>query len=232
LEDVDVNLRTPVLIINAKNYSEVAGERALRLAKVVEEVAAELEVEVAIAPPLPALGQVAQGVSIPVLAQHTDPAAVGSSTGAIVPELVKATGAAGSLLNHSERRVPFDVLGTTVRRLREVGLLSVVCAKTPEEVGLVAGVGPDFIAIEPPELIGSGIAVSKAQPDIVSGSVEAAHHVDRKVRVICGAGVVSGRDVTSALNLGSVGVLVASGIVRAADWPVKVRDLAEPLKGR
>ncbi|MFQ6134255.1 MAG: triose-phosphate isomerase [Nitrososphaerales archaeon] len=224
-------MQTPVLIINEKNYLEVSGDGALKLARAAEAVASELGVEVAVAPPLPSLGLVAGAVSIPVLAQHTDAAKAGSSTGSIVPELVKSLGAVGSLVNHSEKRVPFEVLKLTVLRLKEAGLVSVVCAKTPEEVSRIAAVGPDFIAIEPPELIGSGIAVSKAKPEVVSDSVEAARRVDPKVRVICGAGIVAGEDVDAALRLGSVGVLVASGIVKASDWRTKIIELVEPLRG-
>ncbi len=223
-------MRTPLLIINMKNYSEVSGDRAIRLAKAAEDVSGELGVQIAVAPPLPSLGQVVQSVSIPVLAQHTDPAKEGSTTGAIVPELVKALGAAGSLVNHSEKRVPFEIAGETVQRLKSISLIAVVCAKTTSEVRQITGLGPDFVAIEPPELIGSGVAVSKAQPEIVSGAVEAARRVDPSVRVICGAGIVSGEDVASALKLGSVGVLVASGVVKAADWRDKIRELAEPLR--
>jgi triosephosphate isomerase len=224
-------MRTPLLIINMKNYSEVSGDRAIRLAKTAEEVANELNVEIAVAPPPPSMGQVVQAVSIPVLAQHIDPAKEGSTTGAVVPEMVKVLGAAGSLVNHSEKRVPFEVISETVHRLNETGLVAVVCAKTPEEVTQIAGLGPDFVAIEPPELIGSGVAVSKAQPEIVSSAVEAARKVDPTVHVICGAGIVSGEDVASALNLGAVGVLVASGIVKAVDWQDTIREMAEPLRG-
>jgi triosephosphate isomerase len=223
-------LQTPVLIINEKNYLEVSRDRALKLAKDAEAVASKLGVTVAVAPPLPSLGLVARAISIPVLAQHVDAANTGSSTGAIVPELVKSLGAIGSLLNHSEKRVPYDVLKQTVIRMKEVGLVSVVCAKSPEEVSRIAVVRPDFIAIEPPELIGSGIAVSKAKPEVVSDSVEAARQVDSNVRVICGAGIVTGEDVDAALKLGSVGVLVASGIVKDSDWRVKITELAELLR--
>ncbi len=223
-------MQTPVLIVNEKNYLEVSGDGALKLARAAEAVAGELGVNVAVAPPLPSLGLVAGAVSIPVLAQHTDASEVGSSTGSIVPELVKSLGSVGSLINHSEKRVPFEVLKMTVLRLRDVGLVSVVCAKSPAEVSRIASVGPDFIAIEPPELIGSGIAVSKVKPEIISDSVEAARRVDPTIKVICGAGIVSGEDVEAALRLGSVGVLVASGIVKASDWSNKIIEMAEPLR--
>tara|TARA_B100001971_G_C18245818_1_gene574158 strand:+ start:2006 stop:2680 length:675 start_codon:yes stop_codon:yes gene_type:complete len=222
-------LRTPLLIINEKNYLEVSGDNALSLAKAAESVSNDLGVEIVVAPPLPFLGIVANGVSIPVLSQHIDPFKPGSETGSIIPELVKSLNVSGSLVNHSEKRVPFDTLKQIISRLKEVGLVSVVCAGTSEEVSRIATLKPDFIAIEPPELIGSGIAVSKAKPEVVSDSVEVAKHVNSNVKVICGAGVVESEDVATSLKLGAYGVLVASGIVKASDWKTKISELAEPL---
>ncbi len=222
-------MRTPFLIVNEKNYLEISGDKSLKLAKAAESVAIELGVEVAVAPPLASLGLVAKSVSIPVFAQHCDAAKPGSSTGSIVPEIISSLGALGALVNHSEKRVSFETLEKIVARLKEVGLISVVCTKTPKEVSDIASIGPDFIAIEPPELIGSGIAVSKARPEVISGSVKAARRINSKVNVICGAGIVVAEDVVAALKLDSVGFLVASGIVKAPDWRAKIRELAEPL---
>ena len=82
---------------------------------------------------------------------------------------------------------------------------------------------PDYVAIEPPELIGSGIPVSKADPGIVRNSVAAV--TDPNVKVLCGAGISKGEDVKAALELGTVGVLLASGVVKAKDPKAALRDL-------
>jgi len=78
-----------------------------------------------------------------------------------------------------------------------------------------------MIAVEPPELIGTGISVSKAKPEVVSGSVELVKQINPDVIVLCGAGITTGEDVAAALRLGTEGVLVASGIVKAQN-PYKV----------
>lgn len=222
-------LKTPNLIINYKNYLEASGEKAVQLSSVAESIAEELSVEIAVAPPLPFLSLVSKSVKIPVLSQHSDAEAPGSTTGSIVPEVLKEAGASGSLVNHSERRLKPQMIEKVVKRLREVGLTSVVCARTPREVSKYTSFIPDFIAIEPPELIGTGIAVSKARPSVVTNSVRAALNANPDVKVICGAGIVSGEDVASAIKLGALGVLVASGIVKADDWKAKIRELAAPL---
>lgn len=221
-------IRTPALIINFKNYLEAAGEGALKLAKIAEDVANETGASIVLCPPLPNLSQVCASVKIPVFAQHTDPDKAGSSTGAIVAEVIKASGAKGSLLNHSEKRLDVNKIASAIMRLREVGLVSVVCAKEPSEVSLYAELSPDYIAIEPPELIGSGVAVSRAKPEVITESVKAAAK-NPDVEIICGAGIVDGKDVEAALRLGVCGVLVASGIVKASDWRSKILEMSKAL---
>jgi triosephosphate isomerase len=223
-------LQTPILIVNAKNYLSTSGVGAIKLAESAETVAKELSINIAIAPPLLSLGQVVESVSINVLAQHCDSNNVGSSTGSIIPEMIKSFGGTGSLINHSEKRLSLDEIRKIVPRLSEVGLVSIVCAQSSEEVSSIAEIGPEFIAIEPPELIGSGIAVSTAKPEVITESIEAARSVNSRVKVICGAGIVTGKDVKESVRLGSVGVLVASGIIKSPNWYVKIKELASPLK--
>ncbi len=88
---------------------------------------------------------------------------------------------------------------------------------------------PTIVAIEPPELIGTGIPVSKANPDVVVGSVEAVKGVSKNVKVLCGAGISTGDDVRAAIDLGTDGVLLASGVVKAKDPKKALLDLAGGL---
>lgn len=215
-------------MINFKNYLEVSGAKALGLARAAEKVSMDLNVNIALVPPIPSLAIVCDGVSLPVFSQHVDSAKIGGSTGSIVPEVCQEVGAVGTLVNHSERRVGEDMIREVIPRIRGLGMQSVICAATPEEVSKFAPLAPNFIAIEPPELIGSGTAVSKARPEVITDSVKAsAQHPD--VSILCGAGIVTGEDVSSAMNLGAKGILVASGIVKASNWEDKVRELAQPL---
>ncbi|MCP8322057.1 MAG: triose-phosphate isomerase [archaeon] len=228
---MSINLKPEerIMIINFKNYLEASGEGAIKLAKVAESVAKELDVEIVVAPPIPDLSTVAKSVSIPVFAQHVDLAKPGSTTGSIVPEIIKACGSAGTLLNHSEKRVPIKVIKELIPKLKDLGLYSVVCAKTPKEVKDRAMLLPDYVAVEPPELIGTGRAVSKVKPEVILRSKEAVKEVSDSVKLICGAGITSGEDVSIALKLGSVGILVASSVVKSDSWELKIRELAKPL---
>lgn len=169
-------------------------------------------------------------MTLPVFAQHMDPIRPGSHTGHILPEAVKGAGAVGTLINHSERRLSLKAIQRTVQRAEEVGLLSLVCADTPKRTSQVAAFKPDMVAIEPPELIGTGIPVSKAQPEIVVNAVNLVRKQDSRVIVLCGAGITTGEDVTAALALGAQGVLLASGVVKAQNRRKVILDLVKGIK--
>ena len=82
--------RTPSLVINLKNYSEIYSNYSIDIAKISESVASETSVEVIVCPPNPVLSKLIENVNIPIYAQHVDNAKIGSSTGSIVPELLKS----------------------------------------------------------------------------------------------------------------------------------------------
>jgi triosephosphate isomerase len=222
-------LRTPIILINFKTYKEATGKRALKLAETSEKVSLETEVRIGLAPQLADLTSVASLVALPVFAQHIDPIIPGSFTGHILPESVKEAGATGTLINHSERRLKLIDIDIAIRRAREAGLVSVVCANNPAVSAALAALKPDMLAIEPPELIGSGIPVSKAKPEVVSGTVELVKEINSDVVVLCGAGITRGEDVAAALKLGTEGVLVASGVVKAKDPYRVLLEFAEAI---
>lgn len=223
----------PILILNFKNYLDVAGRASIELAKAAQQVSKSLDgrIKIVACPPQPALSLVKENVDIPVFAQHVDDAKEGSTTGYFIPEIAKSFGAQGSLINHSEHRIDrFETIQNLVDNLRKLQMISVVCARSASEVADIARFKPDYIAIEPPELIGSGKAVSKENPAIVTDSIEAAAKVSPEVRVICGAGITDAADVRSALKLGAKGILVASGVIKATSWVDKISELASGYK--
>lgn len=215
------------LIINFKNYTEVSGDSAVKLARAAQAVARKLKVEIVLAPPQPALATIAKSVKVPVICQHVDDEKLGSSTGYFVPEIAKSYGAKGSLINHSEHRIEIKHIASLVERLRGLRMTSIVCAREPWEVMEISVFQPDFIAIEPPELIGSGRAVSSENPQIITKSIKAA---GSRSKVICGAGITGKNDVTKAIELGALGILVASGIIKANSWAAKIAELAAGMK--
>jgi triosephosphate isomerase len=218
-------------IVNFKNYPEVLGEGSLRLAKAAATLGTALGIDMVVSPPTPMLHAVASTVSIPVFAQRAELGEQGKSTGATIPESIKAAGCAGSLLNHSESRIPLDVLAKTVERMRGLGLKTCACAETAEEAVEISAVKPEFLAIEPPELIGTGRAVSTARPELITETANALAKAGYSGRLLCGAGIVSGKDVSAAMMLGTEGVLIASSVVKARDWHAKLSELGAAMRG-
>lgn len=222
-------LRTPAVVINFKGYREVDGEGALRLAKICEEVSKENGVCIAVCPPMVELGTVARAVSIPVLSQNADSHAPGSVTGWVTASMIKSTGAVGSLINHSEHRFATPVIGECVELCKADDLITMVCAESVKKAVEVAEFAPDFIAVEPPELIGGDISVTTANPYIIEDTVNSVKDVNKKISILCGAGVKTGEDVAKALDLGADGVLLASGVVKAKDPKAVLLDLIKSL---
>ncbi len=218
-------MKLPLILVNFKLYESAVGQRAVELAQIHERVAKETGASIGVCVNALDLHRVASAVSIPVFAQHVDPVAYGGHTGHISPDLVKGAGAYGTLVNHAEWKIENEYLERVVARCKEVGLFTVVCAETPERARQILAFEPDLIAVEPPDLIGGEISVSKAEPKIIEECLE----LVGKGRLLVGAGVKNGEDVRIALELGASGVLLASGITKAADPYAVLMDLVGGL---
>lgn len=223
-------LRTPLIIVNFKTYLEATGLKAVELAKKAEKVSIETEVSIGVAPQFTDIANIAKAVNIPLFTQHVDPIQPGSHTGHVLAEAVKETGAIGTIINHSERQLKLSDIDAIIEITREKSLVSIVCANNPDISMAVAALKPDVIAIEPPELIGTGIPVSKAKPEVITNTINLVREINKKVVILCGAGISRGEDVKAALKLGTQGVLVASGIVKAKDQYRVLCEFAEATR--
>ncbi|MEA1943976.1 MAG: triose-phosphate isomerase [Euryarchaeota archaeon] len=217
-------MKTPLVVLNFKTYMEATGRNAVRIAEICEDVKKETGVSI-IAVPQPSDIRVVAETGIPVFAQHIDCIDAGSHTGSVLAESVRDAGAIGTLINHSERRLTLADIDAAICAARRTDLRTIVCSNNIATTRASAALKPDFVAIEPPELIGTGIPVSKADPEIVSGAVDGVLGIDPEVQVLCGAGISKGEDMAAALKLGTVGVLLASGIIRAHEPKKALMDL-------
>ena len=220
-------IKFPAIIINYKIYEQAIGKKGLEIAKQAEKIMEEYDVTVGVAPQLPDLRYIAEQVNIPVFAQHADPRGPGSGTGYILLENIKDSGAVGILINHSEHRLVLSTIEETITRAKKLGLETLVCANNPKVSGAIAVLEPDIIAVEPPELIGTGIPVSKAKPEVITDTVDIVKKINPKIHLLCGAGISKGEDVNAALKLGTEGVLLASGVVKAKDPKAVLEEMAK-----
>jgi triosephosphate isomerase len=212
------------VLVNLKAYAA----DPLEVATAANEVADESGTRIAVAPQAAQLAAVAD-TGVETWAQHVSPIESGSHTGSTLVESVADAGAVGTLINHSERRLRLADIDGALDAADRAGLETVVCANTPTQVGAAAALGPDAVAVEPPELIGGDVSVSQADPDIVEDAVAAAEAVDESVAVLCGAGISSGEDLDAAGELGADGVLLASGVAKADDPREALAGLVEPV---
>jgi len=227
---VKAKLQTPMIIINFKTYLEATGKKAVELAKKAEKASKETGVYIGVTPQFCDIKSVAEAVEIPVYAQHIDPIRPGSNTGHILAEAVKEAGAIGTLINHSEKQIKLADIDAVIKLANQESLISCVCTSNPPISAAVAYLNPDIISIEPPELIGTGVAVSKAQPEAVTNTIKLVRKVNNEAIILCGAGISHGEDVAVALKLKTQGVLVASAIVKAKDPYSIIREFANATK--
>ena len=218
-----------MIALNFKTYQESTGKAALKLSKICEEVSGQYGVNIIVVPQTADIHLISSEVSIPVYAQHVDGVGYGGYTGHVTAASVKAAGASGTLINHSERRLKLADIEASLVACKEAGLATIVCTNNVPTTKAAAVLLPDYVAVEPPELIGSGIPVSKADPDVVTGSVEAVKKIAQDVGVLCGAGISKGEDLKAALELGTEGVLLASGIIKAPDQKKALEELVTGL---
>lgn len=218
-----------MLIINFKAYHESTGANALALAQVIDLAAANAPVDVLIAVPLLDLEVIAKSVkNVKVIAQHVDGVGYGAHTGRVLPEEVKSRGAVGTLINHSEYPVPPEKLGALID-LAQVHFpeYTIVCTPSYEStMELDRNFDPKKIAYEPPELIGGDISVATAKPEIIKQVVGISH----ERQILVGAGIKTLEDIKISLQLGAVGVLVASGVVKDKDPGSVVRQFLSAWK--
>lgn len=222
-----IDIDYPLLLVNLKTYIQGTGKKALELAKISERVAKETGICIAIAAQATDIRLLTTETEIPILAQHIDPINPGSNTGQTLLEAIKNAGAVGTLVNHSERNIKLSSIDEIVTNAKKNDLFTCVCASTPKIAGAVAALDPNCCATEPPELIGSGISVSSAKPEIITETVDIIKKINPKVVPLCGAGITQGADVEKAMELGTKGILVASGVVKAKNPEKVLREMAE-----
>jgi triosephosphate isomerase len=219
-------IKPPVFEIGLKGYCW--GAEAVRLAIEADRLAVELGVSIVYDPQAVDIPAVAAATKrILVFAQHIDPLPSGRGVGAVLAEAVRAAGAVGTLLNHSEKPLSPSELGTAIERARSVGLATLVFADSPEEAGEYARLGPDIVLAEPPDLIASGVSVGNVMARFVADAVEAVKGVDPRILVMSGAGVSGPDDVEQMMRLGLDGTGSSSGILKASDPAATMRAMLE-----
>ena len=204
----------PIVVVNFKTYKQ--GEKAIRLAKQIEKINKNIILGVQASD----VYEIAKKTKLKVYAQHVDYFKPGKHTGFILPEAVKKDRAKGSFLNHSEHKLSFRILKKTMKRCKQVGLKTLVFASTLKEAKKIKRLKPNYLVIEPPELVGGKKSVSKTKPELIEKMKK-----KLKMKFLVGAGINSSEDVKIAMKLGASGIAISSAITKAKNPGKKLKEL-------
>ncbi len=134
-----------------------------------------------------------------------------------------ALGIRGSLLNHSEHKIPKGkALG--IIKNRPKGFEIILCAVSTGQIEKWgAKAKPDFILYEPPELIASiDKSVASEKPKVIKNAVE----LCGEVPLVVGAGVKYRDDVEVSLKMWAKAVCLSSAFVLGTNPKELLESLA------
>ena len=216
-----------LIVVNFKTYQEAHGVAAEELAVIMQDLETNARM-VAVVSAFDLSSVVSAAPNLEVWTQHLDPINFGSNTGWLHPETAVLRGAKGTLINHAEHKVSIEHIAMLLDSVPE-DFTVCACAADIDEARALSALEPNYVAVEPPELIGGEISVTTADPEIVSGTAAAIREISESVGILCGAGVKNGNDVSAAINLGTSGVLLASGVTKANDPRSALNDLISKI---
>lgn len=219
-----------MIFVNYKTFEEGSGAKAVALTKILEEVAHETEIKIIPVVQTIDAEAVIAATTLEVWIQHVDPLSYGAHTGWTLPEEAARVGVSGVFLNHSEHKFDnFDALYTANEKAMSANLKTLIFAGTLDELKKISELAPTYVAYEPPELVGSTTtSVARAQPEVISQASDIATAAGEPL--IVGAGVSQMADVKKSLELGAVGVAVATAIVKATNPKAALIELTEGFK--
>lgn len=221
-----MNLEYPLFLVNYKLYEGTVGEEGLAYARTVERVAGETGARFAVAPGTPDLRLVAGNADVPVVAQAVDPVAAGRGTGSILPEAVRAAGAAAVMVDHPEYPETLDGVETVVERCRAVGLDAIVSVDSVDAARAVLAFDPDCLLFEKPDDVATGRAITRTHPERVERFVETVAAENPRTKVLVGGGITDPEDVARGFELGADAAGAASAALGADDREAWLRGIA------
>ena len=220
-------ISTPFFEFGPKAY--LYGNELLELMIKIDKIAHKYEMDVLADVQTTDLRLISENTSerIHVYSQHMDSIPVGRGMGTILPEAVKATGAVGVMLNHAERKLTLPEIREAIRRADEVGLATIVCADTEEEIKAVAAMNPNIVVAEPSELIGTGISVGR---EYVDTCIRLVKEINPEIMVLPSAGISCGRDCYNIIKAGADASGSSSAVCKAKDPAQMVDEMMAAIR--
>jgi len=217
--------KAPFLIVNPKSY--LYGQKSLELALAADKAQEETGIQVYFTCPYADLRLIKENTkNVIVCAQSMDPLTPGRGMGHVLGESLKEAGAEAVFLNHAENPKTVADLYATIKRCKELGIITIVCADSTVEAKAVCCMGADIVLAEPTDLIGTG---QVADDSYTVETVKALHSIDPNVLVMIASGVSTAEDCYNVVKLGADGTGATSGILKAPDPKQRVMEMAQAI---
>ncbi len=189
------------------------GETLLKIAKGLDKLSKKYGVDVILDVPDTEIRYIAENTKrIHVYSQHMDSIPVGKGMGRTLGEAVKDAGAVGVMLNHAEHKLTIEEIAEAIKRADELGLATMVCADSIDEVKAIAALGPNILVAEPTELIGTGKPADKEYVDEV---IRVIREINPDIKPFPSAGISKGEDCYNIIKAGASASGCSSAIAKA-----------------
>ncbi|MBR2479483.1 MAG: triose-phosphate isomerase [Clostridia bacterium] len=219
-------IRAPFFEVGPKCF--MWGERMLKLCLKLDEIAEKYDLDIIVTPQYADIRLIAENTKrLHVYAQHMDSLTPGRGLGSVLPESVKDAGAVGVMLNHAEKKLTMEELEKTIKRADEIGLATIVCADSVEDVERIAKMSPNIIVAEPTELIGTGVA---SDMGYVRDTIAAVNAINPDIMVLQGAGISNADDVANVIRAGAQATGCTSGVMKADDPEAAAEAMLSTLR--
>ena len=197
------------------------GETLLKIAKGLDKLSKKYGVDVILDVPDTEIRYIAENTKrIHVYSQHMDSIPVGKGMGRTLGEAVKDAGAVGVMLNHAEHKLTIEEIAEAIKRADELGLATMVCADSIDEVKAIAKLGPNILVAEPTELIGTGKPADKEYVDEV---IRVIREINPDIKPFPSAGISKGEDCYNIIKAGASASGCSSALALAEEMIAAVR---------
>lgn len=220
-----MKIKTPFFVVNPKSY--LYGDESLQLALIADNLAKKYGVEIFFTAPFADLANIkAHTKNLKVTAQHMDALVPGRGMGLVLPESLKGAGVEAVFLNHAEHSLKLSDLVKTIKRAKELEIITIVCADSLVEAMAIAKLGPDILLCEPTDLIGTG---KTSDSDYITETTTKIKAINENILVMQASGISTAEDVYRAISYGADGTGGTSGILNAPDRGLRLEEMIQAI---
>ncbi len=206
----------PIIAINFKAYENAFGKQAERLLKKIDDIAKQYNVETIVALPLTEIYKAKEFKWIKIFSQTSHAVGFGGYTGKIPTKALLHYGVKGVVVNHAEDQKSTKEIDFILKEAYDHNLEVLLCAPSPEfALGMSYYKEVSYLAYEPPELIGTGKAVSQYRGEDIKRIASSIKLHNSLVKFLVGAGINSRKDIDISLQLGADGVFISSMVMKS-----------------